>query len=301
MGILEGKVAVVTGAGRGLGRSHALTLAAEGAAVVVNDPGVTLDGLPSEERPADAVVAEIHAAGGNAIANYTDCADWQGGQSLIDDAITNFDGFDVLVNNAGIIRDRMSFNMAEEEFDEVVRVHLKGHFVPSRHAAHHWRTKAKSGEAISGRIINTTSEAAFWGNPGQTNYGAAKGGIASMTLIMARELQAIGVTVNAISPRGRTRFTPGHEAPTDGSFDPMAVENVSPLVAYLASDETADITGQVFLCRGGYLALAQGWGPVTALEKDSAWTLKDIPGGFEQLFEKHSKVPQDLAAALAGK
>ncbi len=300
MGILDGRVAIITGAGRGLGRSHALTLASQGAAVLVNDPGVTVAGLASEERPADEVVAEIEATGGIAAASYADCADWEGGQSLIDDALEHFGRFDILVNNAGILRDRMSFNMAEEEFDEVVRVHLKGHFVPSRHAAHYWRGQVKAGEPVSGRIINTTSEAAFWGNPGQANYGAAKGGVASMTLIMARELESMGVTVNAISPRGRTRFTPGQEAALDGSFDPMAVDNVSPLVAYLASDATAGVTGQVFLIRGGYLALAQGWGPVAALEKESAWSLADLPGGFEQLFDKHSKTPQDLEAALAG-
>jgi len=299
VGTLENKVAIVTGGGRGLGRSHALTLAREGAAVVVNDPGVTLAGTPSDERPAEAVVREIRAAGGRAVANYADCADWAGAQSLVEDAIANFGRLDILVNNAGIIRDRMSFNMGEAEFDEVVRVHLKGHFAPSHHAARHWRSEAKAGRPVAGRIINTTSEAGLWGNPGQANYAAAKAGIVGMTLVMARELEGSGVTVNAISPRGATRFTgstPGAEGQSERDAA-MPVEQVSPLVAYLASDAGAGITGQVFVIYGRYLALS-GWvGPVEEIEHPSGWTLQDVPDAVDRLFAHHSRKPVPLEVA----
>ena len=299
MALLENKVAIVTGGGRGLGRSHALALAREGAAVVVNDPGFTLAGTPSDERPADAVVREIHAAGGRAVANYADCADWAGAQSLVEDALANFGRLDVLVNNAGIIRDRMSFNMGEAEFDAVVRVHLKGHFAPSHHAAHYWRSEAKAGRPVSGRIINTTSEAGLWGNPGQVNYAAAKAGIVGMTLVMARELQSSNVTVNAISPRGATRFTgsvPGAEGQSERDAA-MPVEQVSPLVVHLASNAGGGITGQVFVVYGRYLALS-GWvGPIEEIEHPTGWTLADIPAAVDRLFAAHSRVPVPLEVA----
>ena len=299
MGLLQNKVAIVTGGGRGLGRSHALALAREGAAVVVNDPGVTLAGTPSDERPAEAVAREIAAAGGRAVANYADCADWAGAQSLVDDALANFGRLDILVNNAGIIRDRMSFNMGEAEFDEVVRVHLKGHFAPSHHAARHWRGEAKAGRPVAGRIVNTTSEAGLWGNPGQANYAAAKAGIVGMTLVMARELESSGVTVNAISPRGATRFTgstPGAEGQSERDAA-MPVEQVSPLVVHLASDAAAGVTGQVFLIYGRYLALS-GWvGPVEEIEHASGWTLQDVPDAVERLFARRSSKPVPLEVA----
>ena len=201
MGSLDGKVAIVTGAGRGLGRSHALLLAEHGAKVVVNDLGGEWDGSGEDSRPAQQVVEEIKAAGGDAAANYDSAADWSGAEKLIRQAIDSFGGLDILINNAGILRDKMSFNMDESDWDSVINVHLKGHFAPSHHAARYWREKAKAGEALSARIVNTASEAGLYGNAGQANYGAAKAGIAALTIVMARELQRYGVTVNAISPR----------------------------------------------------------------------------------------------------
>lgn len=262
MKILDGKVAIVTGGGRGLGRSHAEALAAAGASVVVNDPGVSLAGEGSGNGPADEVVAAIRNNGGQAVANYSSCSDWKGAESLVDDAVTHFGRLDILVNNAGIGRDRMSYNMSEEEWDAVVDVNLKGHFAPSRAAGSYWREKAKSDEPIAGRIINTTSEAGMYGNLGQVNYGAAKAGILGMTFVLANELKKMGVTVNAISPRSNTRFAasiPGSEN------DPRLLEKtgvpgqVSPLVVYLASEAAQNITGQVFLSYSKYIKVLKGW------------------------------------------
>src|SRR5712691_815980 len=207
MGTLDGKVAIVTGAGRGIGRGEARLLAAEGAKVVVNDLGVPSEGEGADTTPAQEVVDEITADGGEAAANYDDVASWSGAEALIRQAISEFGHLDILVNNAGILRDAMSFNMTEEQWDSVIRVHLKGHFAPCRHAAVHWRERSKAGEAVSGRIINTSSESGLFGNPGQANYAAAKAGIAAMTIVLARELQKYGVTVNAMAPRARTRLT----------------------------------------------------------------------------------------------
>src|SRR5271166_3316276 len=243
MGALDGRVAIITGAGRGIGREHALLFAAEGAKVVVNDLGAAVDGSGDDRTPAEQVVAEIHAGGGEAIANGDDVADWDGGKRLVDAAIEAFGDLHVLVNNAGILRDRVLVNMSEQEWDSVIHVHLKGHFVPTRHAAAYWRERTKAGHEVKASVINTSSTSGLLGNPGQTNYGAAKAGIASFTVIAAEELSRYGVRVNAIAPAARTRMTestPGLsdivKAPGEDQFDVWNPGNVSPLVAYLSTE-----------------------------------------------------------------
>src|SRR2546423_4771188 len=254
MGLLDGKVAVITGAGRGIGRSEALLLASEGASIVVNDVGAAVTGEGSEERPAQEVVNEIKAAGGTAAANYDDITTWEGGQRLIQQAVDELGGLDILVNNAGILRDRMSFNMDEADWDAVINVHLKGHFVPSRFAGAYWRQKSKeSGEPQNAVIINTSSEAGLYGNAGQLNYAAAKAGIAAMTIVLARELERFGVRANAIAPRARTRMTEflmgsvGAAADEAAGFDTWAPENTAALVAWLASDLSKGVSRPVFI------------------------------------------------------
>ena len=291
MGLLDGKVAVITGAGRGIGRTEALLLASEGASVVVNDVGAAVSGEASEERPAEEVVNEIKAAGGSAVANFDDITSWEGGQRLIQQAIDELGGLDILVNNAGILRDRMSFNMEEADWDAVINVHLKGHFVPSRFAGAYWRAKAKeTGEPVNAAIINTSSEAGLFGNAGQLNYGAAKAGIAAMTIILARELERFGVRSNAIAPRARTRMTEflmGTAAADSGgaAFDTWAPENTAALVAWLASDLSKAVSGQVFIITGGLVQLAQGWHSVNKATSDKPWTIDAIEGVRDQLFK----------------
>jgi NAD(P)-dependent dehydrogenase (short-subunit alcohol dehydrogenase family) len=259
-GLCEGRVAIVTGAGGGLGRQHALLLAAHGAKVMVNDIGAGVDGRGADASVAAAVVGAIKAAGGEAIANGADVSDWQGAQAMIDAAVGTFGRLDILVNNAGILRDRMLTNMAEDEWDAVIKVHLKGTFAPSRHAAAYWREESKKANApVKGRIINTTSTSGIYGNVGQTNYGAAKAGIAAFTIIAARELRRYGVTVNAISPSAQTRMTEGLR---ELSADERATRDpkwVSPTVVYLASEEAQDITGRVVQAGFGRLAVCEGW------------------------------------------
>lgn len=290
MGVLDGKVAIVTGAGRGLGRAHAEALAQAGAAIVVNDPGVSVHGEEGSEArgPADEVVEAIKTAGGQATANYASVSDWAGAEGLIQTAVEAFGKLDILVNNAGIVRDRMSYNMAEAEWDPVVDVHLKGHFAPSRFAATYWRSRAKSGDPVSGRIINTSSEAGLFGNMGQANYGAAKAGILGLTMVQARELERLGVTVNAISPRASTRFTGDVAVDPNNPVEQGRAEDVAPLVVYLASDAAAHINGQVFLNFGGHLKLLKGWHTAAELHKDSAFTMDDIGAAVEKLFEGNS-------------
>ena len=231
--------------------------------VVVNDLGGSVDGTGADTGPAQSVVDEIVAAGGEAVANTDDVADWDGAKQLVDTAINTFGSLDVVVNNAGILRDRMLFNMSEAEWDAVVRVHLKGTFAPSRWAAEYWRAQHKDGVPVDARIINTSSTSGLFANPGQSNYGAAKSGIATFSIIAAKELGRYGVTVNAVAPGARTRMTEnlggGRPAPEPGTWDERSPDNIAPIVAWLASAESAAVTGQVFLVGGGRIAIAQGW------------------------------------------
>jgi NAD(P)-dependent dehydrogenase (short-subunit alcohol dehydrogenase family) len=252
--LLEGRVAIVTGAGRGIGRAHALELARQGAKVVVNDFGVSLSGEKADS-PAHEVVAEIEALGGEAVVNGADVADFDQAAAMVQQAIDTYGALDILVNNAGFVRDRMLVNTAEDEWDAVIRVHLKGHFAPLRHASAYWRNEAKEGRARAARVINTSSGAGLQGSLGQTTYSAAKAGIAAMTLVAAAELGRYGVTVNAIAPVAKTRMT-------EGAFDTSAMalpEDNAPIVAWLASEEAADVTGRVIEIDGGQICLEQGW------------------------------------------
>jgi len=259
-GLCEGRVAVVTGAGRGLGREHALLLAANGAKVVVNDLGANVDGTGSDASFAAQTVADIKKAGGEAMVNGDDISSWAGAKNLIDSALKAYGKLDIVVNNAGILRDRMLVNMSEAEWDAVIQVHLKGTFAPSRHAAAHWRELHKAtGNPVMGRIINTTSTSGIYGNVGQTNYGAAKAGIAAFTIIAARELKRFGVTVNAVSPSAQTRMTEGLRAVTEEQRAMRDPKWVSPVVTYLASELAQDITGRVIQAGVGRIAVCEGW------------------------------------------
>jgi NAD(P)-dependent dehydrogenase (short-subunit alcohol dehydrogenase family) len=275
--LFEGKVAIVTGAGRGLGREHALLLASQGASVVVNDLGGATDGSGSDMTPAQSVVAEIEAAGGRAVVNTDDVSDWEGAGRLVSEAVEVFGGLDVLVNNAGVLRDRMLVNMSEDEWDVVMRVNAKGHAAPLRHAAAHWRQQAKAGERVQASVINTTSPSALFANVGQTNYGAAKMAVAGLTMIAAKELAAYGVRVNVIAPAARTRLTgagSGAERDPD-QFDQMDPGNVAPWVAYLASD-ACTITGKCFVVYGGKVVLVEPWRAADSIEKEGRWTLDEL-------------------------
>ena len=302
MGLLDGKVAVVTGAGRGIGRGEALLLASEGAAVVVNDVGASVGGEGKDSTPAEQVVRQIEEAGGQAIADDTDVTSFEATGALIDRAISKFGRLDIVVNNAGILRDRMLVNMSEEEWDAVMAVHLKGTFNCSRHAAAYWRQKSKDGEAVSGRIINTSSPSGLYGNVGQSNYGAAKAGIAGFTVIAAQELGRYGVTVNAVSPSARTRMTEqafGSIAAPEEGFDAFGPENIAPIVAYLASDDAAGITGQVFGVQGGSIALLQGWMPLEVIEKQATWEPAELLDAIERLVPGKRIQPDPMSARLA--
>ena len=296
MGLCDGRVVIVTGAGRGIGRAHALAFAAAGASVVVNDIGVALDGTGAGTGPAQQVVDEIVAAGGPAVANTDDIADWSGAESLVAQAISAFGRLDVLVNNAGFVRDRMLANVAEDEWDAVIRVHLKGHFAPLRHAAGYWRNESKAGNEPNARVINTSSGAGLFGSVGQVNYSAAKAGIAALTQVAAAELARYGVTVNAIAPSARTRMTEEAfaemMAKPDSGFDVMAPENISPLVVWLGSAESAAVTGRVFEVEGGRVTLADGWRRGPSADKGAQWLaveLGPVVGGL--LAEAEPPVP----------
>jgi NAD(P)-dependent dehydrogenase (short-subunit alcohol dehydrogenase family) len=289
MGLLDGKVAIVTGAGRGLGRSHALALAQAGASVVVNDLGATVAGEGADATPAQSVVAEVEALGSQAVADGENVADFEGARRLVERAVETFGRLDILVNNAGILRDRMLVNMEEAEWDSVIDVHLKGHFAPTRHAAAHWRERSKAGEALQARVINTSSPSGLFGNVGQTNYSVAKAGIAAFTVVAAQELGRYGVTVNCIAPNARTRMTESvFELPDAGDgFDPLEPANNSPVVVALCADEAQEITGQVFHVFGGAVNMLQPWAPGELFTNDESWDpqellselLARLPGG----------------------
>lgn len=279
---LDGRVVVVTGAGRGLGREHALLCAAEGAQVVVNDLGGGVDGSGADVTPAEEVAAEIRARGGRAVANHDNVAEWDGAKRLVNAAVSEFGDLHVLINNAGILRDRTLVNMVEQEWDAVINVHLKGHFCPLRHAASYWRDQVKGGKSVDRSVINTSSSSGLFGQPGQTNYGAAKSGIAMMSMIAAEELARYHVRVNAIAPAALTRLTAGLLAMPDAgtSLDtdgPLSPANVSPFVAYLG---TADcpITGRVFFVMGGTVQLFEPWSIIDRIDKaDGArWTIAEL-------------------------
>ena len=292
MTLLDGKVAIVTGAGRGIGRGEALALARHGARVIVNDVGVAVDGSGGDQKPAEEVVAEIEAAGGQALANFQDISTWDGAESLVQQALDSWGQLDIVVNNAGVLRDRIIWNMTEDDWDASIRVHLKGTFCTTRHAAAHWRAKAKAGEPVYGRIINTAS-AAMLGNPGQANYSAAKGAIASFTLTVAVEMQRMGITCNAIRPSAMTRMTkqfdggdgqadaPAGKADEFDSRDPM---HAGEFVAYLASEAAGWISGQVFAVYGDTIHLTKGWHTTASISKTgSAWTTEELIAGVPKL------------------
>src|SRR5579863_8125763 len=292
MNTLTDRVAIITGAGRGIGREHALLFASEGAKVVVNDLGGAVDGSGDDRTAAEQVVDEIRSFGGQAIPNGDDIASAAGAQQLVNAALAEFGDLHALVNNAGILRDKMLVNMSEEDWDSVIHVHLKGHFLPTRFAAAYWREQVKQGREVNAAVVNTSSTSGLLGNPGQTNYGAAKAGIAAFTVIAAQELGRYGVRVNAIAPAARTRMTeqtPGLgdivKAPRDpGAFDVWNPANVSPLVAYLAT-ERCPLTGRVLFVQGGQVRVFQPWTMTTTLEKDDRWTVdelaKELPGLFD--------------------
>jgi NAD(P)-dependent dehydrogenase (short-subunit alcohol dehydrogenase family) len=284
MGTLDGKTAIVTGSGRGIGRAEALLLAAEGARVIVND----VDG-----DQAKSVVDEITAAGGTASANTDDVASWAGAEAIVRQAVDDWEQLDILVNNAGVIRDAMSFSMSEDQWDDVIRVHLKGHVACARFAGAHWRERSKSGESeVSGRIINTASESGLYGLAGQINYATAKAGIATMTVVLGRELEKYGVTVNAIAPRARTRMTEtvlkGME-PAPGEFDEWDPANIAPVVAWLAGDDAADVSGQVFIVFANRLHLMGGWDLVNTVETHGRWTIDELVAASAELFGDQSR------------
>jgi NAD(P)-dependent dehydrogenase (short-subunit alcohol dehydrogenase family) len=284
MGSLDGRVAIVTGAGRGIGRAHALLLAAEGAAVVVNDLGGDNEGQGADTGPAQQVADEIIAAGGKAVADTGNVAEWSGAKALIDRAISSFGGLDIVVNNAGILRDAFVASMDEQQWDSVIAVHLKGHFAVLRHAAEHWKTRSKAGEQVAASVINTASASGtFMTNPAQANYGAAKAGIAALTQVAAAELERYGVRVNAIAPVARTRLTlatPGmgamfaEEVP-EGEFDAFSPDNIAPVVAYLAQ-EKCPLTGKVLAVQGGAITVLDGWTSRETIETDGPWLLDDL-------------------------
>ncbi|MGW2231167.1 SDR family oxidoreductase [Streptomyces formicae] len=300
-GLCEGRVVIVTGAGRGLGRAHARAYAAEGAKVVVNDLGVGPDGSGGSAGPAHVVVEEIRAAGGEAVAHGGDIATSEGAASLVRTALDAFGRLDTLVNNAGFLRDRMLLNLDEDAWDAVMRVHLKGHFLPLKHAGAYWRAEAKAGRAVHACVVNTSSGAGLLGSVGQGNYSAAKAGILGLTLVASAELASYGVRVNAIAPAARTRmteqtFADTMAAPEDGGFDAMAPENVSPLVVWLGSAASAGVTGRVFEAEAGRITVMEGWRPGPTTDKGSRWTPADAGEATLKLLAE-AQAPQPVYGA----
>jgi len=295
---LEGKVAIVTGAGRGIGREYALALAEAGAKVVVNDLGVSLAGEGGDATPAQEVVDEI---GENARANHDDVADFAGAERLVRETVESFGRLDILVNNAGITRDRMLVNMTEDEWDAVLHVHLKGHFAPTRHAAAYWREQSKAGEDVRARVINTSSPSGVFGNIGQANYGAAKAGIAGFTLIAAQELARYGVTVNCIAPNARTRMTEaafGEIPKPENGFDAMDPENMAPIVVALCADEAQDITGQCFFVYGGAVNVLRPWDAGELIASDERWDADAFLAELRERFPQGAE-PEGMAPMMA--
>lgn len=278
--LCQDRVVIITGAGRGIGRAHALAFADAGARVVVNDVGVALDGSATGEGPAQQVVTEIEARGGKAVANTDDVADFDGAGNLVRTAVEHFGRLDVLLNNAGFVRDRMLVNLTEDEWDAVIRVHLKGHFATLKHAGQYWRERSKAGDQPQARVINTSSGAGLLGSVGQANYSAAKAGIAGLTTVSAAELGRYGVTVNAIAPAARTRMTEevfaDDMATPESGFDAMAPENISPLAVWLGSTESGDVTGRVFEVEGGKITLADAWRHGPSNDKGARWDAVEL-------------------------
>jgi NAD(P)-dependent dehydrogenase (short-subunit alcohol dehydrogenase family) len=297
MGLLDNRVAIVTGAGRGLGREEALALAAEGATVIVNDIGVSVSGEGKDQSPAASVVEEIEGAGGKAATNYDDIADWIGARRVVEQAYATFGRLDILVNNAGVLRDRMSFNMSEEEFDLVMKVHCKGHFAMIHHACTRWREAAKQHGTVYGRVINTSSEAGLMGSAGNSNYAMAKAAIAALTISIAREMGKYGVTANFIAPRARTRMTdtmPNSSmfAKPDSGFDVFNPAWPAQLVTFLASEAAGDLNGQGFVVWGGEVTLVNGWHTVNQISKpNDAFTAHDLIARKDELMGKHARQP----------
>lgn len=295
--LCQDRVVIVTGAGRGIGRAHALEFARQGAKVVVNDLGAGADGVGSSEGPAGEVAEEIRAMGGEAIVNGADVADFEATRELVKTTVDTFGRLDVVVNNAGFLRDRMFLKCSEDEWDAVTRVHLKGHFCIARHAAEYWRNESKAGNPVDGRIINTSSGAGLQGSVGQATYSAAKGGIATLTLVQAAELGRYGVTANAIAPAARTRMTEAvftdMKAPEDGAFDENAPENISPLVVWLGSSESRDITGRVFEVKGGIIGTSIGYHDGPTVDKGARWEPDEVGAAVAEVIAK-SPEPQKV-------
>jgi NAD(P)-dependent dehydrogenase (short-subunit alcohol dehydrogenase family) len=296
MGICEGRVVIVTGGGRGIGRGHSLEFARQGAKVVVNDLGKERDDSGNATPVAQQVVDEIKAMGGEAVANGSDVSDWNAAKEMIDQAYDEFGRLDVVVNNAGILRDRMLFNMDEAEWDAVIRVHLKGTFCPTRHALAKWRELAKGGEALDNRIINTTSTSGLYANAGQANYGAAKSGIASFTIIAAKEVEKYGITVNAVSPGALTRMTEDlgmgrGAAPTEAEWSPRSPDNIAPIVVWLGSPESKGVTGYIFDSSGGRIGISNSWSRGPSKQKEGRWDPAELGPVVKELVAEAATPP----------
>ncbi|MGQ2935666.1 MAG: SDR family oxidoreductase [Sphingopyxis sp.] len=293
MGICEGRTVIITGAARGLGRSYALAFAAEGANVVVNDIGTSLSGEGRDTSAADGVVAEIKAAGGNAIANYEDITDWDAAKRIVDAAVAAFGDLHVVVNNAGIVRDRMFVSATPEEWDATMHVHLRGHFCVSRHAVDYWRAQQKAGNPVDGRIINTTSGAGLQGSIAQAAYATAKGGIAALTLVQAAELGRYGITANALAPAARTRMTEGafadKMAAVESGFDVQDPDNIAPTVVWLGSGLSKHVTGCVFELEGGRITIEDGWKLGPTVDQNAKWAPADVGAAVDKLLGERSE------------